>query len=178
MGLAVAAGWYITGGPLGRRWKEFVEFSDVIPSRVAVQSYTFISPMGDLVRYLSAPGDSSLINFGICAMAGVVTGSLLYALVTRSFRVEWFTSLTDFLRHAAGGVMMGLGGVLAMGCTIGQGVTGISTLAAGSLLALVSIVAGSALIMRLEYHLLDGRGLGFALRRTFLEVWLLLKPGT
>lgn len=176
MGLAIVAGWYITGGSLGRAWKEYAEFADVIPSRVAVQSYTFISPMGDMVRYLTAPRNLSLINFGICAMAGVVTGSLLYALFTRSFRVEWFASGADFLRHAAGGVMMGVGGVLAMGCTIGQGVTGVSTLAAGSLLALASIIAGSAFTLRLEYHLLEGRGIGFALRRTLSDLRLPLKP--
>lgn len=175
MGLAVVAGWYITGGSLGRAWKEYAEFADVIPSRVAVQSYTFISPMGDVVRYLTAPGNFSLINFGICAMAGVVVGSLLHALFTRSFRVEWFTSGADFLRHAAGGVMMGVGGVLAMGCTIGQGVTGVSTLAAGSLLALTSLIIGSAFTIRLEYYLLDGRGIGFALRRTLSDVRLPLK---
>ncbi len=151
VGLAVVAGWAITGSSIGRAWKEWAEMADTVPSRVEVQSYTFISPMGDSVRYLMHPSDFSLINFGICALAGVMVGSFLYALVKRSFRIEWFASVGDFANHAVGGVLMGVGGVLGMGCTIGQGVTGVSTLALGSMLTLVAIVTGAAGTMKLQY---------------------------
>ena len=151
VGLAVVAGWAITGSSIGRAWKEWAEMADTVPSRVEVQSYTFISPMGDTVRYLMHPSDFSLINFGICALTGVMAGSFLYALVKRSFRVEWFASVGDFVNHALGGVLMGVGGVLGMGCTIGQGVTGVSTLAIGSMLTLVAIVTGAAGTMKLQY---------------------------
>jgi uncharacterized membrane protein YedE/YeeE len=151
VGLAVLAGWYITGGPLGQAWKEYAEFATQVPSRVQVQSYTFISPMGDSVRYLLNPGDFALVNFGVVALAGVIAGSFVYALATRSFRIEWFVSAKDFASHAAGGVLMGVGGVLSMGCTVGQAITGMSTLALGALLTFLAIVAGAAGTMKYQY---------------------------
>ena len=85
------------------------------------------------------------------ALAGVIAGSFLYAVPTGRFRFEWFASGGDFLNHAVGGTLMGVGGVLSMGCTIGQAVTGVSTLALGSILTFVSIVAGAAATMKYQY---------------------------
>ncbi len=151
VGLAVIAGWYLTGGPLGQAWKEYADFATVVPSRVQVQSYTFISPMGDTVRYLLSPGDFSLINFGVVALAGVIAGSCIYAMATRGFRIEWFVSVKDFANHAIGGVLMGVGGVLSMGCTVGQAITGMSTVALGAFLTFIAIVAGAAGTMKYQY---------------------------
>ena len=151
VGLAVLAGWYLTGGALGQAWKEYAEFATQVPSRVQVQSYTFISPMGDSVRYLLNPGNTTLVNFGVVALAGVISGSFIYALIARSFRLEWFVSVKDFVNHAIGGVLMGVGGVLAMGCTVGQAITGMSTLALGSLLTFFAIVIGAAGTMKYQY---------------------------
>jgi len=148
IGLAIVAGWYLTGGALGQAWKEYADMATEVPSRVQVQSYTFISPMGDSVRYLLNPTKLSLINFGVMALAGVIAGSFLYAAATRSFRIEWFASFKDFVNHAAGGVLMGVGGVLSMGCTVGQAITGVSTLAIGSILTFFAIVIGSAGTMK------------------------------
>ena len=80
VGLAIVAGWYLTGGPLGQAWKDFAEMATDIPSRVQVQSFTFVSPMGDTARYLLDPAKFSLINFGVVALAGVILGSFLYAM--------------------------------------------------------------------------------------------------
>jgi uncharacterized protein len=151
VGLAVVAGWYLTAGTLGQEWKEFAEMSAAPPSRVEVQSYTFISPMADSLHYLTAPGNLSLINFGIMAFVGVIAGSALYAALSRNFRVEWFANRSDFFNHVLGGGLMGIGGVLAMGCTVGQAITGVSTLALGSMLAFGAIVAGSAATMKYQY---------------------------
>ena len=151
VGLAVVAGWYITGGPLGRAWKEFAEMAASVPSRVQTQSFTFVAPMGDTVRYLMHPTDLLLINFGVVAFTGVILGGFLYAAASREFRVEHFLSFKDFTTHVAGGMLMGVGGVLAMGCTIGQGVTGVSTLAIGSIIALFSIMLGAAATMKYLY---------------------------
>ncbi|HTY04048.1 MAG TPA: YeeE/YedE family protein [Rhodocyclaceae bacterium] len=151
IGLAVVAGWYITGGSMGTEWKEWAEMADTQPSRVEVQSYTFISPMGDIAHYLLQPGDFSLINFGIAALTGVVVGSFLYSVLTGKFRIEWFVNAGDFANHAIGGVLMGVGGVLSMGCTVGQAITGVSTLAVGSMLTFVAIVAGAAATMKFQY---------------------------
>lgn len=151
VGLAVVAAWYITAGPMGQAWKEYAEFATEVPSRVQTQSLTFIAPMGDTVRYLADPTKLSLINFGMVALAGVIIGSLLYALPSKGFRYERFFTVKDFATHVLGGVLMGIGGVLAMGCTIGQAVTGISTLAIGSILAFFGMVIGSVIVIRYQY---------------------------
>ncbi len=151
IGLAVVAGWYLTGSALGVEWKEWAEMADTPPSRVEVQSFTFISPMGDSVRYLMNPTNFSLINFGVAALAGVIVGSFLYSILTGKFRIEWFVNGNDFFNHAVGAVLMGVGGVLSMGCTVGQAITGVSTLAVGSMLTFVAIVAGAAGTMKYQY---------------------------
>jgi hypothetical protein len=151
VGLAIVSGWWITGGPWGQKWKEFAEFATSVPSRVQVQSYTFVSPMGDTARYVLDPANLALVNFGVMALAGVIAGSLVYALATRTFRFEWFASRKDFVNHALGGALMGIGGVLSMGCTVGQAITGISTLAIGSILTFLAIVIGSAGTMKYQY---------------------------
>ena len=180
IGLAVVAGWWITGGPWGTAWKEFVEFEMVEnpPLRVATQSYTFISPMGDTVRYALEPTNLALINFGIVAVLGVVLGSFLYSVFARKFRFEWFASFKDFVAHAIGGILMGVGGVLAMGCTIGQAVTGISTLALGSFLTFGAIIFGAALTMKVQYYMLDEQGFWRSLRLGLADLRLLPGPKT
>ena len=151
IGAAIAAGWWLTGGPIGREWKEYADMATVVPSRVQVQSYTFVSPMGDTLRYLLDPLNFSLVNFGVMALAGVILGSSLWAVLTGQFRIEWFADGKDFANHAVGGVLMGTGGVLSMGCTIGQAITGISTLAIGSILTFLAIVIGAAGTMKYQY---------------------------
>ena len=151
IGLAIVAGWYLTGGPLGQSWKEYAEMATDIPSRVQVQSFTFVSPMGDSVRYLLDPTKLSLINFGVVALAGVIAGSFIYSITTKNFRIEWFASFGDFVNHVIGGALMGVGGVLSMGCTVGQAITGMSTLAIGSMLTFIAIVAGAVATMKYQY---------------------------
>jgi len=152
VGLCVLAAWYLTGGPLGMDAVEEVEWLDEKPEGVGVQSYTFINPMGETLAFLADPRNELLITFGVAALSGVIVGSFLYAVVTGNFRIEWFASISDFVRHLVGAVLIGVGGVLAMGCTIGQGVTGASTLALGSFIALFSIILGSAATMKVEYY--------------------------
>ena len=151
VGIAVVAGWYLTAGPIGQSWKEAAEMAEVPPLRVEAQSFTFVSPLADSLHYLLSPTNLSLINFGIMALTGVITGSFLYALFTRTFRIEWFANGNDLANHIVGGILLGVGGVLAMGCTVGQAITGVSTLAIGSLITFASIVAGSAATMKFQY---------------------------
>ena len=151
IGIAVVAGWYITGGPMGQAWKEYAEMATEIPSRVQTQSFTFISPMGDSVRYLLDPTKLAYINFGVMALSGVILGGFLYAVAAREFRYERFLTFRDFANHVIGGALMGTGGVLAMGCTVGQAITGVSTLAIGSILVFFSIVIGAAGTMKYQY---------------------------
>lgn len=152
VGVCVAAAWYITGGSLGLAWQEAADFAELPPPSVGMQSFTFVAPAADVLVYLNAGFDSNLVTFGIAAVAGVVVGAFLHALVTGRWRFEWFNSLSDFLRHVVGAAFMGIGGVLALGCTVGQGITGLSTLAVGSILAVVAIVFSSALTMKVQYY--------------------------
>jgi len=152
VGLVILGGWYITTGPMGQEWLETVEFMDEPPPGAGSQSYTFINPMGETLVFLSSPSKAALITFGVAALFGVILGSLIFALLYRTFRIEWFVDLRDFLVHMIGAMLMGIGGVLALGCTIGQGVTGVSTLALGSFIALGAIILGSALTMKVQYY--------------------------
>jgi uncharacterized protein len=152
IGLGVVAAWYVTAGPMGQEWLEEIEWADVRPAAAGVQSLTFVGPAGQSVHYLTSPGSFNLVTFAMMVLAGVIVGSFLYSLVARSFRIEWFSSFGDFGKHVIGGLLMGVGGVLAMGCTIGAGITGVSTLALGSFLALGSIIFGSALTMKVQYY--------------------------
>jgi hypothetical protein len=151
VGLAIVFGWWLTGGAIGREWKDYAEMASAMPSRVQVQSYTFVAPMGDTLRYLLDPLNFLLVNFGVAALAGVVLGSSLWAVLAGQFRIEWFASWSDFANHAVGAALMGIGGVLSMGCTFGQAITGISTLAIGSILTFLAIVIGAAGTMKYQY---------------------------
>lgn len=133
IGLLIPAGWWITG---------VLGYDDFDPTQLA--SFTFVAPTGDSLQYLMT-FTGAAINFGIATVGGVIVGSLLAAVVYREFRVESFTDANDVLRHMVGGSIMGIGGVLALGCTIGQGLTGLSTLALGSFIAWFSIMAGGFL---------------------------------
>lgn len=163
IGLCVVAGWYITG---------VVGFDEFEPVRL--ESYTFVGPVAEQLQYLMT-FTGSTIGFGVAAVFGVMAGSFLYAITTGNFRLEGFASVQDLLAHLAGGALMGFGGVCALGCTIGQGVTGMATLALGSLLTLVTIVFGSALTMKVQYHMLDEVGFWSALGRALAD--LRLWPG-
>jgi uncharacterized membrane protein YedE/YeeE len=175
VGVAVIIGWYITGGAMGKSWMEEAMFAELPPTRVAVQSFTFISPMGDSARYLMNPGHSEFINFGVMALTGVIVGSFLYAIISKSFRIEWFVNGKDAANHIIGGLLMGFGGVLGMGCTVGQGITGVSTLAIGSFLVLFSIIFGSALTMKVQFNMMDEQNFFQALRSSLAEMKLLPK---
>jgi len=176
VGLVVVTGWYITAGPTGQAWIEEAEWLDERPINVAVQSFTFINPTGESLVYVASGFDPMLLSFGVVALAGVIFGSFLYSVVTRKFQIEWFSSFGDFVAHIIGGTLMGIGGVLSMGCTIGQGITGISTLSVGSLLVFGSIVLGSALAMKFQYYrmLYEGEAtIGKALVTSLVDLRLL-----
>ena len=145
IGAVVTGGWFVTG---------YLGNDDFDP--VPVESFTFVAPTGNAINYLMT-FTGSTINFGIAAVLGIIVGSFACAVLSGSFRIETFSTRSEMVSHLMGGLLMGFGGVLALGCTIGQGVTGMSTLAAGSLIALISIIFGSALTMKVEYHMLDDK---------------------
>ncbi len=130
LGVLVTAGWWATG-VLGA--------DDFEPARLA--SLTFVAPTGNGLQYLMTYTGATM-NFGIASVGGAILGAFLAAVFSRQFAISAFHDNKDTMRHMIGGALMGTGGVLALGCTIGQGMSGISTLSASSLIALVSIVLG------------------------------------
>ena len=133
IGLMVVAGWVVTG---------IIGADEFDP--VPLASITFVAPVAESLQYLMT-FTGATINFGIAVVGGVIAGSFLAALKSGSFRIESFADRNDMLRHLAGAALMGAGGVLALGCTIGQGITGMSTLALGSVAAWISILVGGYL---------------------------------
>ncbi|MSQ58816.1 MAG: YeeE/YedE family protein [Betaproteobacteria bacterium] len=153
IGVIVAGGWYVTGriGYLAEDPNTLSE-AFVGTNSKRPESFTFVGPVGYSLELLMLWTDTSLkVTFGIAAVLGLFAGALVYSLASRSFRWEGFTTAADLRNHIMGGVLMGFGGVTALGCSVGQGITGLSTLALGSFLTFISIVLGSALTMKWLY---------------------------
>jgi hypothetical protein len=136
VGLLIAAGWYATG---------YLGADDFNPTPVA--SLTFVAPIADTLQYLMLSTGLTL-NFGIVTVAGVFAGSLVTALATQRFHWEGYSSPQHMLRSVSGAVLMGIGGACALGCSVGQGLTGLSTLALASFVALAGIFLGTAVGLR------------------------------
>ena len=152
IGLVVAAGWYVTGHLGYKENPESLEMTFFGTNTRAAESFSFVAPLAYTLELLMLWTDKSLTaTFGIMAAVGVILGSFAYAVASRTFRWEGFTQVADLRNHILGGILMGFGGVTALGCTIGQGITGLSTLALGSILTFFAIVVGSAATMKYHY---------------------------
>ena len=176
VGIAVTAGWYLSGGPLGMEWAEAAEWADAPPVGVGPQSYTFVNPLGEFISlFVESGGISVLLTVGMLGAVGLVIGSLIDAVVSKQFRITWFVSYGDLIVNSVGGMLMGTGGVLALGCTIGQGVSGLSTLALGSVIVLASIIFASATTLKVQFYKLVYEEAGFfdALVTAFVDLKLL-----
>jgi uncharacterized membrane protein YedE/YeeE len=152
-GLVVVGGWFVSGylGHVAEDPQTLQE-AFVATNSGRMESFSFVSPMAYTLDYLMLWTDKSkMITYGIASGLGVIAGSAAYALATRTFRWEGFRDAEDTANHIVGGMLMGFGGITALGCTIGQGISGFSTLALGSIITFVAIVAGSALTMKYQY---------------------------
>ncbi|MHC2335979.1 YeeE/YedE family protein [Bradyrhizobium sp. USDA 4454] len=136
VGLLVAGGWYATG---------YLGADDFNP--VPVTSLTFIAPIADALQYVMLSTGSTL-NFGIVTVFGVFAGSLITAIATGRFKLEGYRSPQHMLRSAGGAALMGAGGVMAFGCSVGQGLTGLSTLSLSSFIAVAGIMLGTGAGLR------------------------------
>ncbi len=193
IGLVILAAWYISaniqvdveGEPYSltgyyEEWDMLADDETGKPAMgrpLATQSFTFVNPSAQFVGFNLGGYKVSLLSFGVMAVFGVILGSLFWALLSRNFRIEWFASVRDFFNHLIGAVLMGIGGTLALGCTFGQGITGLSTLAVGSFLAFGGIVFGSALTMKIQYYTMLYEDASFldALITSLVELKLLPK---
>jgi len=152
-GLVVIGGWWVSGslGHLAEH-PETLQEAFVGTNTGRMESFSFVSPMAFSLEYLMLWTDKSkIITYGIGSAAGVIAGSAVYALATKQFRWEGFISAEDTASHVIGGILMGFGGITALGCTVGQGITGFSTLALGSIITFVAIIAGAAATMKWQY---------------------------
>ncbi len=154
IGALIVGAFYISGGPIGELANEASEFSDNPQYGMGTQSYTFIRPMGDLL-YIASNPEWYILTFGLVAFLGVGTGSVLISIVTRRFKIVWFNSIGEALRYAVGGVMVGIGGILGMGCTLGQGIAGTSTLSLGSFVDLFALMLGAYIGIRMQKQFMN-----------------------
>ena len=147
IGAATAALWWVSG-VLGfvPEHPETLEAVVLATNSKGMESFTFVGPVGYVVDWLTYFSDKNkVLTLGIVTVPGVIVGAWLAAWRSGSFRWESFRGTEDLVNHLVGAVLMGIGGVTAMGCTIGQGVSGVSTLAVGSFIALAFIIVGSVL---------------------------------
>ena len=148
-GALVVAGWYVSGHLGFGENPETLEHGYFGTNSRTIESMSFVGPLAYGLELLMLWTDKSLhVTFGIASVLGVVLGSAAYALATRRFRWEGFASLTDLRNQLVGAGLMGFGGVTALGCTVGQGLSGISTLAIGSFIAVAGIISGSVATLK------------------------------
>lgn len=148
IGACIIAGWALTG-------LAFDEFAD---QPTDPTSLTFVRPMGDTLEYLRRFTAHGAPSFAIASVFGALAGTFAGAITSGRFRFATFADNKDTLRNVSGAMLMGIGGVLALGCTIGQAVTGVSTLSIGSFLTFGAIVAGAVFGIKL----LESRALASA----------------
>ncbi|AJW44722.1 YeeE/YedE family protein [Ralstonia mannitolilytica] len=157
VGLVIVGMWYVSGH-LGYVQEDpnTLQEAFVATNSGRMEALSFVAPVSYTLEWLMFFSDTSkVLTVGIVSVLGVIAGSAVVALVTRTFRWEGFANAEDTGNHIVGGILMGSGGVTALGCTIGQGLSGVSTLAIGSFIALAGILAGAVLAFRYQIWRLE-----------------------
>jgi uncharacterized membrane protein YedE/YeeE len=157
IGGVIAGTWWVSG-VLGHLEEHpaTLEEAFLATNSQRMESLTFVAPTAYVLDWLILFSDrSKVLTIGIVTTLGVIAGSAAVALAMRTFRWEGFAGPEDTANHVVGGALMGIGGVTAMGCTVGQGITGLSTLAIGSLIAFAGIVAGAVAALRWQVWRLE-----------------------
>jgi uncharacterized membrane protein YedE/YeeE len=144
VGLCVVAGWALTG----------FAFDEMADKPTAPISLTYVRPTGDTIEWLERFTAARIPGFGVATVLGAVLGAFVAASASGKFQLRTFANVQDMVRNLVGAALMGIGGVMALGCTIGQAVTGISTLSAGSFIAFAAIVVGGMAGMKYMERLL------------------------
>lgn len=132
VGVAVVAGWAVTG----------LAYDEMAARPLPPISLTYVRPTGDTLQWLALYTATPVPSFGVTSVFGALLGAFAVAASMGRFKVVTFSDPGDTLRNLAGAALMGVGGVLALGCTVGQAVTGVSTLALGSFLTFGAIIVG------------------------------------
>ena len=139
VGLTVIAGWALTG----------LAYDEMAPRPTPPISLTYIRPVGDTLQWLSLYTATPMPGFGVASVFGALVGASAAAVAMGRFRLATFADTGDTVRNLLGAALMGAGGAMALGCTVGQAITGVSTLALGSFVTFAAIVAGGFLGLRL-----------------------------
>ena len=157
VGAIIVAVWWVSGR-LGHLMEHPVTLEEVFlaTNSQRMESLTFVAPVAYTMDWLILFSDKSkLLSLGIVSCLGVAVGSFVMARAKGTFRWQGFAGTEDTANHLVGAVLMGVGGVTAMGCTVGQGLSGISTLALGSFIAVAGIVAGAVAALRYQIWRLE-----------------------
>ena len=153
LGTVIVASWWVSGR-LGHVLEDPLTLQEAFLGSTGgqrMESFTFVAPIAYTLDWLMFFSDTSkVLTIGIVSVFGLIVGSALQARISGTFRWEGFRDVEDMANHFVGAVLMGIGGVTAMGCTIGQGVSGLSTLSLGSFIALGAIIAGAVLGLRYQ----------------------------
>ena len=137
VGLLVVAAWFVTG----------LAFDDMAVHPLAPTSLSFVKPVGDAVGWMEHATALGFPGFAAATVFGALAGSFIAALSTGTLRAAGFASRDDMLSHLGGAALMGVGGVLGLGCSIGQGISGLSTLAIQSVITTAAIIGGAVLAL-------------------------------
>lgn len=157
VGLIIIAMWYVSGhiGYVSEDPNTLEELF-VATNSGRMESLSFVAPYAYTLDWLMLFSDTSkVLTIGIVCVFGVIAGAAVYALATGTFRWEGFGGPEDVANHIVGGILMGIGGVTALGCTIGQGLSGVSTLAIGSFLVFAAMMAGATMAFRYQMWRLE-----------------------
>jgi uncharacterized membrane protein YedE/YeeE len=139
IGLCAVAGWAVTG----------LAFDDLADRPTTPISLTYVRPTGDALEWLQRYTAGPIPGFGVASVFGAILGAFAAAMAMGRFHLLTFSDTGDTLRSLLGAALMGVGGVMALGCTVGQAITGVSTLALGSFLTFGAIVAGAVVGLKM-----------------------------
>ncbi len=160
LGAIIAGVWYVSGR-LGYVAEDpnTLQEAFVATNSGRMESLSYVAPVAFTLDWLMFFSDASkLLTIGIVSVVGVVVGSAAYALATKSFRWEGFRDAGDTANHLVGAALMGVGGVTALGCTVGQGLSGLSTLSLTSFVAVAAIIAGAVVALRYQIWRIERSG--------------------
>ncbi len=157
LGLSITAMWVISGhlGFVAEN-PDTLKEAFLATNSGRMEALSFVAPSAYFIDWLTLFSDKSkVLTLGIVSLFGILLGGFVQAMISKTFRWEGFGSVEDVANHMIGAVLMGVGGVTAMGCTIGQGLSGISTLALGSFIAVAGIVAGAVAALKYQMWRLE-----------------------
>ncbi len=157
VGLLITLAWGLSGyvGHVSEH-PVTLEEAFLASSSGRIEALSFVAPMAYLIDWLIYFSDQSkFLNYGAVCALGVIAGSFVSACLNGSLRWEGFGSPSDLGLHIIGAILMGVGGVLAMGCTFGQGISSLSTLSINAMEVVIFIVLGAWMGFKIQLRALD-----------------------